>query len=400
MQFVYLGLIFAIIMTIMAFKRPFYEAVAGGLVASILFYRIPLSEVAIRSAAIVTKPDNLKVMLALYFVTYLQYMLEKRNLIELSVKDMDGVFKNRRLNASLAPTAIGMLPSSASSYICGNIVNSQTAGYLNDDIRAAMTSWFKHTPESFLPTYTNTILFCSLSGIAISTLTTAALPMGVASIAIMYFMYLVKIPKTPLSEPEKGRLESLKDLFSHLWPIIATVAIILAFDLHVAVAIPIIIVCVAIVFKFTAEELIGLITGAFQIKLIANTALTLILKEFVDYAGVLDQLPEIITGLPIPAVVSFCIIYAIGGLTGFATGMITLVTPLAFATLPGAGVGTLILFSAVNHAFSLISPVHTCLVFAADACHSTMGGLLKYTLIPNILYMASAIALYVVLDVL
>ena len=46
MQIVYLGIVFAVIIILLAFKRPLYQAILGGLLATILFYRIPPMEIA------------------------------------------------------------------------------------------------------------------------------------------------------------------------------------------------------------------------------------------------------------------------------------------------------------------------------------------------------------------
>ena len=397
MDLLFLIIIFAAIMIIMHFKRPFYEAVAGGLLLSVILYRIPPAEIISRTAALVTNKTNLYLILAMYFVMYLQQEMARRGLINKSVDDLNGVISNRRINTALAPTMVGMLPSSTSAFICADIIKRQTEGYLDPDTKAALTSWFKHAPESFLPTYSNTILFAGLAGISISSVTLASLPMFFLQLGIVYALYLRKIPKEPISRSERGKGESLRSLLFHMLPIIGTVFIILAFDLHVAFATPIMIVVCALVYRFKPADMLVMAKDAFQIKQLANTVLVLLLKEFIDYSGILGKIPDMVTKLPIPAFLAFGLIYLVGGFTGFSTGIIALVTPVAFAAVPGAGLPLMLLYMAMQHAASLLSPIHICLVFAAEGCNSNMGGLLRKTVIPCIAYIAGGFIWYYVL---
>jgi len=55
MQIVYLALVFLVIIGLLALKRPLYQAILGGLIATALLYQIPLTEIAGRTASVVTK---------------------------------------------------------------------------------------------------------------------------------------------------------------------------------------------------------------------------------------------------------------------------------------------------------------------------------------------------------
>jgi hypothetical protein len=296
---------------------------------------------------------------------------------------------------------VGMLPSSTSAFICASIIKKQTDGYLDPDTQAAMTSWFKHTPESFLPTYSNTILFAGLAGISIASVTAASLPMFFLQLFIMYVFYLRKIPKEPISRSDRSKGESAKSLVYHMLPILGTVAIILGFNLHVAFATPIMIIACGFVYRFSLKDMVKMAVDAFQIKQILNTVLVLLLKDFISYSGLFERAGESgITQLPIPLFLAFGLLYAFGGFTGFGTGIIAMITPIAFTILPEAGLPLMLLYMAFMHAGSLLSPVHICLVFAAEGCNSNMGGLLRKTVLPCVAYVAGAFVWYYVLGMI
>ena len=75
MQIVYLGIVFAVIIILLACKRPLYQAILGGLLATILFYRIPPMEIVQRTLKTLTTWSSFSV---LYLITFLQRILESR----------------------------------------------------------------------------------------------------------------------------------------------------------------------------------------------------------------------------------------------------------------------------------------------------------------------------------
>ena len=72
-----------------------------------------------------------------------------------------------------------------------------------------------------------------------------------------------------------------------------------------------------------------MVVSAFEKKLILNTFLVLVLKEFIQFTGVLLILPQVISQLPIPPFLTFAILFFLGGIISGAQGIIALGTPLA-----------------------------------------------------------------------
>ena len=69
MQIVYLGIVFAVIIILLACKRPLYQAILGGLLATILFYRIPPMEIVQRTLKTLTTWSSFSVLLSLYGIS-------------------------------------------------------------------------------------------------------------------------------------------------------------------------------------------------------------------------------------------------------------------------------------------------------------------------------------------
>ena len=139
-----------------------------------------------------------------------------------------------------------------------------------------------------------------------------------------------------------------------------------------------------------------MVVSAFEKKLILNTFLVLVLKEFIQFTGVLLILPQVISQLPIPPFLTFAILFFLGGIISGAQGIIALGTPLAMASLQG-GIPTLVLLMGMAHAASQVSPTHVCLVVASDYYHVTLGQLVKKTLPNSLLFCFFILAYYLLL---
>ena len=168
MELLYLSLIFATVIIVLLFKRPLYQAVLCALIVCCLLFGISPTKAAELTLKVLTQWSSLSVLVSLYLIVLLQHILEKRDQIMLAQKDLDSLFHNRRINASIAPIFIGLLPHAGAMILCSDIVKDATDPYLEPEEQSFVTSWFRHIPESTLPTYTGVLLMSTLSGISLN----------------------------------------------------------------------------------------------------------------------------------------------------------------------------------------------------------------------------------------
>ena len=294
MQLVFLGIVFLVIVILLALKRPLYQAILGALIAAALLYRIPPRAMLSQTARVFTDWNSFSVLVSLYLITYLQRMLEARSQIKLAQLDLNGLFHNRRVNAAGAPLFIGLLPSAAAMILCADIVKDSTDGYLDPKEQAFVTSWFRHIPESTLPTYTGVLLMASLSGQPLGRFMLGMIiPMLILAL-VGYFPYFLRLPRDPGTPRSENRARDALNLVKHLWSLMLILVLILAFDFQVVTAVLTVIVLAAFVYRFSFAELKGFLVSAFEVKLLLNTFLILVLKEFISYTGVLTLLPAVL----------------------------------------------------------------------------------------------------------
>ncbi|MBU5627617.1 DUF401 family protein [Oscillibacter sp. MSJ-2] len=389
----YLGVVFLTIVLLLAFHRPLYQAILGGVVMTALLYRIPALAVLHRVLRVFTDRGSCSVLISLYLITYLQRMLERRSLIKQAQQDLNGLFHNRRVNVAGASMFIGLLPSAAAMILCGDIVKDATDGYLTPKEQAVTTSWFRHIPESSLPTYAGVLLICNLSGVALPRFLLAMLAPVCVLVLLGYLPYLRKLPKDPGSAPSSSRRLDALHLLQHLWPLLLILFLILACGLGVVEAVLISIAAMAILCRFSPRELLAMVSSAFEAKLLFSTFLVLVLKELIAYTGVLELLPDLLGNLPIPTYLIFVLLFFLGTIISGTSGIIALGTPLAFAAMDG-GVPLVVLLMCICHAASQLSPTHVCLVVAADYFHISLGELIRKTVPLSLLFCLLMIGYY------
>ena len=379
MQILYLGITFAVIITILAFRRPLYQAVLGGLAVTAILFRIPSVEVVRCVAMVFTKWSSLSVLLSFYFITFLQRILEARSQIKLAQQDLNGIFHNRRVNTAGASLFIGLLPSAASMILCSEIVKDATDGYLEPKEQAFVSSWFRHIPESTLPTYTTVLLMANLAGVEIGTFMVGMIVPVLTLFGLGYVTYLRRIPKETGTPPSKNRMRDGVNLFRHLWSLLLILLLILVFHVEVVSAVLISILLCIVIYKVKTKELQRFVVSAFEKKMLGNMFLVLVLKEFIAYTGVLALLPEAMSSLPLPGYLIFAILFFVATVISGSTGAIAMGTPLAFAAIPG-GAAFMVYLMCITHAASQLSPTHICLVVASDYFYVSVGDLIRKTL--------------------
>ncbi len=149
---------------------------------------------AVRS---VLSADTLILVSNIYLITFLQRMMEHMGHHELAQKSLSGLFNNRRVNASVAPMFVGLLPSPGAIFIAGSMVNNACEDHLPVEDRAFIASYFRHISESFMPTYAFILFGCQLSGVPVNAFVLGMIPMVALLILLGYWFELRSSQRIP-----------------------------------------------------------------------------------------------------------------------------------------------------------------------------------------------------------
>jgi len=392
--------VFSIIVVVMAFKKPLMGAIVAATVGTILLYQLSPSVTWKAVVEGATSWMTIEALLVFYAITFLQRMMEKRKNLSNSQVALNGLFNNRRINASVAPFLLGCLPAASTVLICGPIVRDSVGGSLSDPEKAAVTSYFRHISESFLPTYTTIFIAVGLTGgaVTISGFLLAMIPMVAALFAVGYVVYLRRVPKETGMIPDQPKSYYWKLLAKSVWAIALAIALILVLKLPVEVAVLICIILNIFVNKFSPSELRAFVRSAFEGKLMLSTWLVMIFKEVLSATGVIAALPEFFSTLPIPMFLVFALIFFFGSIVAGSQAIIVLCMPMAITALNGGpALALFILLMCMSYVAMQVSPIHICLAMCAEDYGVPLSSLIGKTLPMVGVFMVISVAYYFLL---
>ncbi len=379
-----LCIVFLVIIAILWLKKPLFMAITGGLVVAVLLYGVPLGTALVIMGKSMISESTITVVLSFYFITLLQRMLERRKRLKQAEEALNVLFNNRRINASLAPSVIGLLPSAGAMTICADMVDSACQDYLSKEDMTCVTSFYRHIPESFLPTYSSILIALALTGIGAGQFVVAMLPLVAVLFLIGYGFYLRKVPKRTDHQSEGTKGSAVRMLLRGLWSIILIVFLIIAFNIPVYIATPAVTLLNVLVDRLSFWEIRPMFRTAFEPVIICNTVLIMMFKDIITFTGVIHELPVFFGGLPIPLPLVFALIFFFGTIISGSNAIIPLCLPMAIAAIPNGGVALLVLLMSVSYAAMQISPTHVCLFIAAECFKVNFGALVRRN-IPMIL---------------
>lgn len=350
------------------------------IVATIVLYAIPLKDTIKIWYKASTSFNTISLVLILYLITLLQRILQNRKQLSQVHTNLDSLFNSRRITATVAPIFIGLLPSAAAMLICGEIVRDTVGDALDQEEQAFITSYFRHIPESFLPTYAAVILMSELSGVSIGTFVLGMLPLEVLLYILGYWAYIRRIPKDTGLPPSENRGHVAVELLKNLWSIIAIIVLVIGFKWSVLSAtLAVIIVCLP-VYRYKPREILPLLKDAVEAPMLVNTYLIMVFKDFIMHSGAMDALPDFFSHLPVPTYLVFALIFFFGTVVAGAQAIIAICAVMAFAAIPGGGMPLMVLLMSFAYAAMQISPTHICLFIAADDFDVPMMALVRKTM--------------------
>lgn len=397
MDLIKLVIVFAVVIGLVANKKSMSTAVIIGSIACWILYKIPANVGAITVANTVTSLTVLKMIGVMYVITFMQRMMEKRNAINTARDGLSGLFNSRWVNCAAAPIFIGLLPSPNAAFIAGDMVEASASEYLSKEEMAVTTSYFRHVSEAFLPTYQNIILALAITGYSASQFVIGMIPMVIVLIVLGILFFLKgKVPNKTGQANTTDKKEDIKKV-AELWPILATIVLIVAFNIDTLYAAIRVIVVYFFVGKFKVGDVAPFFVSAFESKIVFNTLAVYIFKNFLELSGAIKLLPGFFSQFPIPTFLIFVLIFLFGTLVAGSMTMTASVLPVAMESVPNAGLPLVCLLMMISYIAMQISPTHICLSIVSEHFDVSLGDMVKKTVPLLVVFTIIAIAYYLLL---
>ena len=392
-SFLKLAVVFASIIIVLRMKKPLSISILVGAILTVIIYGIPIKDTGSVVLAAIFSERTFTVIASCYVITFLQRMMEQKNDLTKAQRSMSRIFNNRRINASLTPIIIGLLPSPGAIFIAGSMVDDATKDDLSIEDKTFVTTFFRHIPESFLPTYSSIILASQLTGIEPGPFVIGMIPMVFALYAIGYILYLRKVPKETGEPASENRAGDIKDLFVSLWPIAFVIFMLVVFtNIPFVAAAPwkkyinvytttfAAIVGYFITGKFKLSDLKPYFISAWDWRIVTNVLVVFPFSALLAYTNVIVELPDLFSKLPIPLFLTFGLIFIFGTIVAGSQAIISMCLIMAFQAIPGAGLPLLVFLMSCSYIAMQVSPTHVCLTLATEHFRTDFGALIKRTL--------------------
>ena len=366
MELIKLGITIAVLVIFLYFKKPMWMTLlATSITASVVFNFgvVKTLDIALESA---TSVSTTKLVVVVYAIGFLQLCMSRRNKMEHTQTALSNLYNNQRVNVMCIPVFMGLLPAPNSILLAAPIIDSACEGIYDNKQKAIIASYTRHVPECILPTYAQVIIACTLGGISVGSYLIFMAPMALSMLAIVYFMYVRKIPKESGIEASGTKLANTKLLFISIWPILVIITLVIALKLEVYMATIITILMVLVIDKFKLKEVSAISSTALNIPLIAGTFAIMLFKDVIVNTGVINTIVELFDKLPLPAYIVYGLLLFVGTIITGSQAMVTLVFPMAFTAMPEVGVILAVFLMSIANGAMALSPTHICLFIVSD----------------------------------
>lgn len=401
MELLKLFALFAVMMVVLvALKKPLWLGASVAIILSFFVYRISPPDALKLIGGAVTSRSTVEILAVIYLVNFLQVMMQKKGAIAQAESAMMRLFNNRRSIIIFAPIFMGLLPAPNAVVLSAPIVDTTAGNDLSVGDKTFLTSYLRHIPESALPFYPGVLLALSVTKLPAGMFLLGILPLALLSILFCYLTKVRKVPRDTGLPASKDKGQDLLQMLLALWPIIALTVVVLLGGFSTAVSTAAACAALFIIYRFPMKELWPIIKKAFHPSIMVGMLLIMIFKDIIASIGIINTLSSTFAGLPIPLFLVYALITFIGSMTGLGNAVIAVLFPIAFSTIPGAGIPLLVLLMSFSHCAAQIAPTHICLEIAVNYFKSDFRTIIAKTLPVTLFYCVTATLYYLLLTLI
>ena len=354
-----------------------------GAIALGLWSRMMPWEIAISFAHTMVLPKTILLATVVSLILVLSHLMETTGQMKRLVSSFEGISNNVRINLTVFPALIGLLPMPGGAVFSAPMVEAMSKEHdISQADKALINYWFRHIWEYCWPLYPGVILALSLSGIGLGKYFLAMGPMTLLAVASGYLFILSPLNVKRQPKSEDGAWLSLLNEMSPILIVVigagilgetASVAAEKGIIPRLPMEIPLIVSLVAGVLWIVVKHKLTLDSIAQLFKKPALWSMVYLTIGVMLFAGILDsshsvqQISQSLADGHVPvAVVAIVLPMIVGALTGICMAFVGATFPILYALLDASGlnhqiVAYTILAYCSGYAGLLASPIHACL---------------------------------------
>lgn len=342
----------------------------------------PLRQLRIIAASALD-PVTINLVTGLVLIMVLENIIRKRGVLKRMMEAVVNVGKDRRIAMAVLPGVIGLLPSAGGAAFSAPMVQEAAADEdISPERKAFINYWFRHIWEYCSPLYPGVVLAAAVTKIPINNLLLSQLPLPLAVVAVGSLLAFRGIRTEPVSGKRDGN--EIKMLFMTLLPITASVILVVAFKLPLAIAMVSVVAGMFLYYRYSPGDITATLRESFSVNIVFMITGIMVFKGMLEATGAIEALPVFFrqSGLP-TGVILFALPFTVGLLTGLTVGFVGATFPIIVALTGGQPDPGAVTFAfASGFAGVMLSPTHLCLALTLRYFKADMAGTYRLLYLP------------------
>jgi integral membrane protein (TIGR00529 family) len=355
---------------------------AGSLLLGALYQIGPVRQAQVIVSSVV-EPETINIVVGLVLIMVLENIIRKRGVLKRMVEAVMNVAQDRRIAMAVLPALIGLLPSAGGAAFSAPMVQEVAADAdIRPERKAFINYWFRHVWEYISPLYPGIILASAITKISINTFLASQFLLTLAAIGAGVLFGFRGVHAG--SVEGKRNLKELKTLFTSLFPIIASIVLVVVFKMPLAFAMVAVVVALFLYYRYRMNDVMTAIRESVSLNLILSIASIMVFKNMLEASGAIEALPVFFqqSGLPL-GMVLFVLPFFVGLLTGVTMGFVGTTFPIITVMLGGSpDPGSVTFAFASGFAGMLLSPTHLCFLISIKYADADIAGMYRILFFP------------------
>lgn len=331
-------------------------------------------------------PVTINLVTGLALIMTLENIIRKRGVLKRMMEAVVNVARDRRIAMAVLPGVIGLLPSAGGAAFSAPMVQEAAAdAEMTPEHKAFVNYWFRHIWEYCSPLYPGVVLAAAITRLPLNRLLLSQLPLAIAVVCVGAFLGFRGLSGTTVAG--KRDWHELRALFLTLLPILASLVLVIAFKLPLAIAMAAIVLAMLLFYRYSWGEIRIMLRESISLNVILMVVGIMVFKNMLDASGAIEALPVFFreSGLPM-GVILFTLPFLAGLLTGLTVGFVGATFPIITAMMGGHPDAATITFAfASGFAGVMLSPTHLCLLLTVQYFKADLAGTYRLMYLPVVL---------------
>jgi integral membrane protein (TIGR00529 family) len=371
MELLRIGLVFALIIVLLARRVELWITLCIGGVALGLLYRLPLGVIGKEFFRSLIDSQTLHLVFALLFILLLSEIMKEAGRMRTMIDSFAAVTKDLRAVVALLPAMIGLMPIVGGALVSAPlVVEASDALKLSPERRTFLNYWFRHIWEYFLPTYPGVILASALVGVSLQTIAAYHFPLTLAAVGGGIYFGFRRVVKHDGGKDGSGWWRGVRGIGSSLFPLVVVLFMVIALRVPLAYALLVAIGIELLRSRGVWGQMKGILARTGQsAQVLISVVMVIYFKQMLEASRAVDSFHHGLShvGVP-PLILLMALPFFIGLMTGLTIAFVGVAFPILMPILKGGDnlFAYLMLAYASGYCGVLLSPLHLCLVLTKD----------------------------------